>query len=423
MAWHELDKASGFYRIGFYFGGKKFLRSKTLKIRDIKQAEAKCGVVEQTIRYLDDGMLAVPEGVDPGEFILSGGKLTAKAVTITPVKELTLKEMFDLYGASVQSKERSTLDTERIHRKHLLRILGPETIVNRMVKKDVQAYIDKRAGETYERTGQRTTRQTIQKEIGTLSVIWNWARESRQEGEVKTAPPIQKLAFPKGNKKDPFRSWDECEREILLAGLAGRSTRTLTKLEKSTFGRIWESLFLSEAEILAVIDQVREMKAFPMFAFAAYTGARRSEMCRSEISDVNFDSGRIKIREKKRDTSVTVSYRFIPLHDDLRAIMIAWIAKHPGGRFLFTGQDDRPLTKIMASKRFRSSLNGSRWHVLHGWHVFRHSFASNLARQGVPQTHIDELMGHETEAMRERYRHLFPQDLEQSVGRLFSRGK
>ncbi len=45
MAWHELDKASGFYRIGFYFGGRKFLRSKTLKIRDERQAEARCGVV------------------------------------------------------------------------------------------------------------------------------------------------------------------------------------------------------------------------------------------------------------------------------------------------------------------------------------------------------------------------------------------
>ena len=43
-----------------------------------------------------------------------------------------------------------------------------------------------------------------------------------------------------------------------------------------------------------------------------------------------------------------------------------------------------------------------------GFHTYRHSFASNLAAAGVDQRVIDEFMGHTTEAMRKRYRHLFP---------------
>jgi integrase len=43
-----------------------------------------------------------------------------------------------------------------------------------------------------------------------------------------------------------------------------------------------------------------------------------------------------------------------------------------------------------------------------GFHTYRHSFASNLAAAGVDQRLIDEFMGHTTEAMRKRYRHLFP---------------
>ena len=39
---------------------------------------------------------------------------------------------------------------------------------------------------------------------------------------------------------------------------------------------------------------------------------------------------------------------------------------------------------------------------------YRHSFASNLAAAGVDQRVIDEFMGHQTEPMRKRYRHLFP---------------
>jgi integrase len=50
--------------------------------------------------------------------------------------------------------------------------------------------------------------------------------------------------------------------------------------------------------------------------------------------------------------------------------------------------------------------------VVRGFHVFRHSFASNLATEGVDQRFIDEWMGHQTEDMRKRYRHLFPKKKE-----------
>lgn len=43
-----------------------------------------------------------------------------------------------------------------------------------------------------------------------------------------------------------------------------------------------------------------------------------------------------------------------------------------------------------------------------GFHAYRHSIGSNLAAAGVDQRVIDELMGHTTEAMRTRYRHLAP---------------
>ena len=37
-----------------------------------------------------------------------------------------------------------------------------------------------------------------------------------------------------------------------------------------------------------------------MFMFAAYTGARRSEICRSQIDDFDFDQKQVLIRERKR---------------------------------------------------------------------------------------------------------------------------
>ena len=52
-------------------------------------------------------------------------------------------------------------------------------------------------------------------------------------------------------------------------------------------------------------------------------------------------------------------------------------------------------------------MKGPKWHVLRGYHAFRHSFASNLADAGVDQRVTDELMGHSTVEMQKRYRHLF----------------
>src|SRR4051794_13118683 len=113
-----------------------------------------------------------------------------------------------------------------------------------------------------------------------------------------------------------------------------------------------------------------------------------------------------------------------------------WLARHPGGQELFyqsdvvgrskkriltTGHKGRlatvsvrerpgtlPLTKDEAHDHFQRTLAGSKWEVLRGWHVLRHSFASNLAAKGVDQRIIEEWMGHQTEEMRKRHRHLFP---------------
>lgn len=83
-------------------------------------------------------------------------------------------------------------------------------------------------------------------------------------------------------------------------------------------------------------------------------------------------------------------------------------AGHPGGAVAFCSKPDRMLTDGQAWKAFRSGVKGSKWHVLRGFHTFRHSFASNLAAAGVDQRVIDELMGHTTVEMQKRYRHLFP---------------
>jgi len=73
--------------------------------------------------------------------------------------------------------------------------------------------------------------------------------------------------------------------------------------------------------------------------------------------------------------------------------------------------EPQEVTPAKASTHFKTVLRGSKWEVVRGFYVLRHSFGSNLARTGkVSSEEIGTWMGHTTDEMRELYQHLFPQD-------------
>ena len=72
-----------------------------------------------------------------------------------------------------------------------------------------------------------------------------------------------------------------------------------------------------------------------------------------------------------------------------------------------------------ATDRFPSTLKNSRWKVIRGRHIFRHSFISNCASLAIDQRMIDAWVGHQTEYMRRRYRHLFPHRQRSELERVF----
>src|SRR5207302_9797769 len=94
----------------------------------------------------------------------------------------------------------------------------------------------------------------------------------------------------------------------------------------------------------------------------------------------------------------------------------------PWGQLVVCDCNLAQLTPSQANQRFRQPLRGTKWCLASrrnrfkiGFHTYRHSFASNLAAAGVDQRIIDEFMGHQTEAMRRRYRHLYPKDRRSAI--------
>src|SRR5205823_622102 len=89
---------------------------------------------------------------------------------------------------------------------------------------------------------------------------------------------------------------------------------------------------------------------YPMFCFAAHTGARRSELLRARLADLDLEAGAVRVHEKKRAHGRQTSRR-IPLSPFLTQVLRDWLAIHPGGQFLFTQQ----LHVFRSKKRSRTT--------------------------------------------------------------------
>ncbi len=353
-----------------------------------------------------------------------------KAVTLGHLKERYLTTHANGTG------EANSLDTCKLHLGHFCRVLGEASPLGDLSLAQLQEYVNKRAGA-------EVSAVTIRKEIATLRAAWNWGEPM---GLTEGRFPNRGLRYPKTDEKPPFMTMAEIGRQIARGG------------DPAT---LWEAVYLLLPEIDELLRTVKERAfhpfIYPMFCFAAHTGARRSEILRAQVADLDFAGETILIHEKKRSRGQRTTRR-VPMSSLLKDALTEWLATHPGGPWLFchggtiqrsrkrsattghkgektraTSQTERmagvrkrsgvvsgqPLTRNEYHDHFKRALAGTKWEMMRGGHVFRHSFCSNLAMKGVDQRVIDEFVGHQTEQQQKRYRHLAPNTKTQALRSVF----
>jgi hypothetical protein len=74
MAWLEIDQRTGHFKVGFRLGDRKLKRS--LKTSDRTEAADALAVVNNTLRAIERGWVEISPGVDIGQFLISGGRIT-----------------------------------------------------------------------------------------------------------------------------------------------------------------------------------------------------------------------------------------------------------------------------------------------------------------------------------------------------------
>jgi integrase len=370
----------------------------TFAVGEVDEAEARAvaAKVGYLLMRLKQNLLDIPAGCDIVTFVrFDGNPPTDKPHLIA--KEHTFEEVSDqfLQTFSNGAIEANTLCTARIHLNHATETLGKTFPLNALTHADLQRHITRRtSGET------AVAPVTVKKEIDTFRAAWNWASRT---GMVTVDFPGSGLVYPKADERLPFMTWKEIDRRLA----AGGDPDTL-----------WECLYLTAAEIAELLQFVRTLRAppwvFPALLFVAHTGCRRSEMIRARTEDVN--DGVVTIREKKRVKGRRSSRR-VPLSTELAATLRKWLKTRKGQPYLFG--IDGMLSVQTTQKAFVRVLKGSKWTVLKGWHVLRHSFISALASRNIDQRMIDEFVGHQSDAMRVRYRHLYPSSQADAIRTVF----
>jgi integrase len=379
---------------------------RSLNTKSEAEAHALCGRAESVIRAISQGFLTIPPDADPGDFILAGGQSIQPSIVIDRPKSITLAALFDAYERELTpgAKEANTRQTERVHRTHLLGHFG---------RLDAAA-LDHRAVQDYV-NARGMAAKTLRLELGTLRMVWNWGLAN---GHITAPLPFEmrRLTFPKGTAREPFQTWEQIERKL-------EALRRAKKLTPEREASLWETLYLSEAQVQGCLDHVRRKAGhpfvYPMFAFCAYTGARRSEILRSEREDWDFKADTVAVRQKKSDTSRTFTLCHVSIHPALAEAMAEWFKNHPGTAPTICTANGAPISPRMATKYFTAALRGSEWEVIPGFHCFRHSVASIMATKGIDQRVINKILGHSTQEMERRYQHLFPAKQQESIRQLF----
>ncbi len=399
----SLEQRGNRFRVIFRLGGAK--HHVGVKATDRKEAEAGLARLEENLRLVERGRLIVPEDADVGLYLISDGRLEQK---VECVRSTRLSELFRAYREQFTAgvKEKITRKMEDIHLKHVLRVLG-DLCVTEITAGTVQRFVDTRSRETY--LGKTVKTTTVRKAVATFRFVMNWGV---RQGRTKTKFPDVDLFFAKERQAEPFRTFEQITLILARGGF-----------DAARIKELWDGLFLNPDEVAEVLEIVRKKTAsawlHPFLVTAAHTGARRGELFRSRVEDFDFGGKLILIRELKRSRAKE-TFRTVDMTPLLETVMKDYFATiHPGGMYSYSSVAGRQITDGQAWKAFRTAVGSSRWKVLRGYHAFRHSFASSLAAAGIDARVICDLMGHQTEDMEKRYRHLFPEQRRAAVLSIF----
>lgn len=158
--------------------------------------------------------------------------------------------------------------------------------------------------------------------------------------------------------------------------------------------------YLTTEEIRDVLTFAPE-RSKNLIALAIGTGMRRGELMRLDWKDIDFVSNIIHIHESKSGYS-----REIPIMASLKPILLSMNPQHEGKVFTLTV---KMVEHDFKQAREKAGISNVRFHDL------RHTFSSHFMMNGGSLPDLQRILGHSDIKMTQRYAHLSPTYLRQSI--------
>ena len=176
-------------------------------------------------------------------------------------------------------------------------------------------------------------------------------------------------------------------------------------------------LFISEAELILILNKTEKQLLKDIFTIAFYTGMRLNEILNMRWRWVDLQKDIINVSNSKDFKTKNKSDRLIPIHQKVKTILLIRFNSDLK-QFVFYRVSGIKLNGEFISKKFKKAVREAGLNDEYHFHTLRHSFASNLVQRGISLYTVKELLGHENVKTTQIYSHLQAENLSQAVNML-----
>ena len=165
--------------------------------------------------------------------------------------------------------------------------------------------------------------------------------------------------------------------------------------------------YLSDQEFNKLVQCAAEHLK-PIMLLARHTGMRKEEILSLTWKQIDFEKGFIFLAG---ETSKNLEVRYIPINETVREVLQS-MSRHFRCKHVFYNKTGKRFNSVKRSFKTacrRAGIKDFRFHDL------RHDFASQLVMKGASLKAVQDLLGHKTAKMTQRYSHLSPDFLKETV--------
>ena len=181
--------------------------------------------------------------------------------------------------------------------------------------------------------------------------------------------------------------------------------------------------FLEKEEIEAIIEGAGKSRNgtrdIAMFTLMAYSGARRSDVLALDWHHINFKDREIRMYRTKNQTESIIPMRdnvfdtFVDLYEEIRPNINDPVFSSELGNRLSNGAFNQAFRNAVLRSGVKKSFKITS-------HIFRHSFCTELVKNGVSIAQIAKFTGHTDLGSLKTYTHVSTQDQRDIIDKLYA---